>query len=142
MKKSIVTLLTGTCLLLAAAFSVACPGGPEPIVVRTLNLATTGESGMLIVTSEAEARRVWGDDVAKQCIKMVDFTKEKIVRISFETVGPPDDILRHEIVGNDVNFIIESPPIGIRGQRLGMIVHVFAVPIGAKVNLNRGSGQP
>jgi hypothetical protein len=136
MKKTIAALLSGTYVLLAGTVMAvsACPDILAP-VVRELNLATKGELGMMMVSSETEARAAFGDDIARKLSKMVDFTREKVVRISFETPGPPDDHLRHNVDGKNVKFTIVSPG-GLRGMRLGIVVHLFAVPADAKITLN------
>jgi hypothetical protein len=80
---------------------------------------------------------------AKTLMAGVDFSKEVIVLVRWETGGPPQGYLGYEVKGNGVNFFVQGPPLvderGIAILRRRLLIHgadFFAVSKGVTVTFD------
>ncbi len=101
----------------------------DPTIVFTLG----GKANAITLADAAAVEKLVGKASSRALIELVNFEKEMIVFVSWNTSGPPDGKLQHELKGNDENrkltFYVQGPPGGgARGQRLRIGADFFAVP--------------
>lgn len=83
--------------------------------------------------SQAKVAKALGVKVAKELAGQMNFEKEKIVLVSWNTSGPPEGKLMHELVMKNgekrIVFFVKAPAnVLIRGQRARLGADFFAVP--------------
>ena len=145
MIRGMVVCLVG--LAPAIALTAAEPskraGGVEgSIAVRPLAFKPTedgfymrfaGQSKVTTMEDAAAVEKLLGKDSATSLLERVDFTKEKVVLVSWGTSGPPEGSLKHEVKGEgkerQLVFYVQGP-VGahIRGARARIAADFFAVP--------------
>lgn len=92
-----------------------------------------GQSKVTAIEDVVAVEKLLGRDSAKQLIDRVDFTKEKVVLVSWTTSGPPEGSLKHEVKGvrkeRRLVFYVQGPADAqIRGARARIAADFFAVP--------------
>ncbi len=92
-----------------------------------------GGSETKLLKSQAEVEKLAGKRAADTLAKMVDFSREKVVFVSWNTGGPPFGELKFEVKGagkdRQVVFFVQEPPgKGPRGQALRIGGDFYAVP--------------
>lgn len=97
-----------------------------------------GQSKLTTVQDAKTLEKEFGKAQAKALAQLVDFTKEKIVLVSWTTSGPPEGKLTYEIKpdGKDrrVVFFVQGPKgVLARGERARIAADFFAVPKGMAV---------
>jgi hypothetical protein len=102
-----------------------------------------GGSETKILKSQEEVEKVAGAKAATALAKLVDFAKESVVFVSWQTGGPPFGELKYEIKGKDkdrqlVFYVQEPPGKGPRGQALRIGGDFFAVPRDLAVEVKVG----
>lgn len=101
----------------------------DPTVVFTLG----GKANAIKLADADAVVKLVGKASSKALIDLVNFEKEMIVFVSWNTSGPPDGKLQHELKGTGADrkltFYVQGPPGGgARGQRLRIGADFFAVP--------------
>ncbi|MSQ96735.1 MAG: hypothetical protein EXR98_19575 [Gemmataceae bacterium] len=100
----------------------------DPTIVFTLG----GKANATKLANAAAVEKLVGKASAKALIDQVDFDKEMIVFVSWNTSGPPDGKLQHEVKGpgddRKLTFFVQGPPGSVRGQRQRIGADFFAVP--------------
>lgn len=75
-------------------------------------------------------RKLVGKEKAKALLAGVNFAKEMIVLVLWETGGPPQGYLNYEAKGNGLNFYVQGPPlVDERGRaiiRKNLLLHGVA----------------
>ncbi len=92
-----------------------------------------GQAKVTTMESAAAVEELLGKATAKQILDVVDFTKEKVVLVSWSTSGPPEGSLKHEVEGEGKErrlvFYVQGPAGSqIRGMRERIAADFFAVP--------------
>ena len=83
-----------------------------------MNIYTfAGKNDMTIFANAEAVESFMGKDAAKGLIDGVDFSKEKIVLVSWITTGPPDGSLQYEVNKGVIEFYMQSPG-NVRRERL------------------------
>jgi hypothetical protein len=117
-------------------------GGDKPAAVRPLKFKPAdptaiftlgGKANATALADAAAVEKLIGKASAKGLVDQVNFEKEAIVFVSWNTSGPPDGNLMHEFKGDGkdrkLTFYVQGPPGGgARGQRLRIGADFFAVP--------------
>jgi len=125
------------------SWSAKGTGGTEgSIAVRPLTFQPSkddfyirfgGQSKVTAMESAAAVEELLGKVTAKQVLEAVDFTKAKVVLVSWSTSGPPEGSLKHEVKGEGKErrliFYVQGPADAqIRGMRERIAANFFAVP--------------
>jgi len=103
----------------------------------------SAKPGVVTIGSQQEANDKLGQEVAKQVVKQIDFSKEILVRATWHSSGPPFGTLQYEVKADNnqpptITFYVQEPkfPPGkpaVRGMTLRLGDDYFAVPKEAKV---------
>lgn len=124
------------------------PAAKPDVSVRKLTFKNPGrlpEGARDVKTygSLDEATKALGEDVTKQFAGQIDFAKEQLVRVRWDTSGPPFGTLEHRVSkdkdGPQVVFHVKEPNVQVRGQALKIGEDYFAVT--AKIKVSLGGGQ-
>lgn len=153
-------LLAGFCTIVASNLPAADQTDQEEsakpkIIVRHLafkpanrmfGLRFGGKSTITVLEDASAARKLFGEENAQSLVGLVDFTKEKIVLVSWTTAGPPEGELKHEIKteGDDREtvFYVQGPDCQIRGMRARIGADFFAVSKAIAVSFDAKERQP
>lgn len=128
--------------VVCATHSVALFKDPEAPQVRALKFEPAkqdfyiefgGKNMLEEFESQAKVAKALGVKAAKALTDQMDFEKEKLVLVSWNTSGPPEGKLMHELVmkGGEkrIVFFVKAPAnVLIRGQRARIGADFFAVP--------------
>lgn len=120
-----------------AAGGAKPPGDVRQIKFQALDddfhIRLGGQGRLMVMQSAAEVEKLLGMATARQILADgFDFTKEKLVLVSWATSGPPEGLLKHEIMGagegRRVVFYVQGP-VGLkqRGMRASFAADLFAV---------------
>jgi hypothetical protein len=90
------------------------------------------------------------NEQAKKLMAGVDFSKEMIVLVLWETGGPPGGTLNYEVKGDGLNFFVQAPDPdyvwklrrGSRGKALIYGANFFAIPRDVSVTIEPGQERP
>lgn len=108
------------------------PGGVRLLKFKasaTLTFNGGGKASATLLADKEAVEKLVGRRPAESLLRQVDFAKEAIVFVSWNTSGPPDGKLMHETKGQKLTFYVQGPPGGgARGQRLRLGADFFAVP--------------
>jgi hypothetical protein len=143
-------VLAGACGLaglLAVGSLVASAAGQEKkgdgpdVKVRHLKVGKVpfnlgGGSEVKVAASAEDLTKLAGEQIAAELGKQVDFTKEVVAFVSWNTGGPPFGKLAHQVKGRQVEFYVAEPklpPGSPRGGALRLGADFFAVSKGVKV---------
>jgi hypothetical protein len=136
-------MTTGALAFLLAAPALEAQGEKDgKVEVRALKFAPKdrtvlfklgGKASATPLENAAAVEKLVGKESAKGLIDAVDFDKEMIVFVSWNTSGPPDGTLKHEVKGagkdRKLTFYVQGPPgAKARGERLRIGADFFAVP--------------
>ena len=118
-------------------------GGEKPAAVRPLKFKAAdptilfnlgGKASATALADAGSVEKLVGKQSAKDLIDQANFEKEMIVFVSWNTSGPPDGKLMHELKDRKLTFYVQGPKGGgARGQRLRIGADFFAVPRGVNV---------
>jgi hypothetical protein len=93
-----------------------------------------GRNEMISFADAAELEKLMGIEAAAGLADQVDFSREKIVLVSWSTPGTPDGTLRYHVKRDGaIEFFVQGPGTNFRGIRLRLGADFFAVPRDAKV---------
>jgi hypothetical protein len=97
----------------------------------------------MVFKSQEEVEKAAGKTVAAVLANYVDFSKENVVFVRWESSGPPFGQLRYEVTGTGkerhVRFYVQEPPgNGPRGRAARFGADFFAVPRDMTVKTNLG----
>jgi len=104
-------------------------------LLKGVKLDVGAKAGVTTLSSEEDAAKLLGKDAAQNLAKEVDFTKEEVAFVSFQTGGPPFGQLKYEADAKEkkVEFYVDEPKGGgARGRALKLGRELFAVPKGTK----------
>lgn len=129
------------------AGEVSAQGKAANVEVRALKLAPprppmtiytfAGRNEMISFANAEAIEKLMGKDTARGLVDAVDFSKEKIVLVSWTTSGPPDGVLRYQEKNGTIEFFVQGPGGVLRGERLRLGADFFAVPRDAEVVFDR-----
>ena len=81
----------------------------------------------------------WGEGVAAQVAKQVNFEKEKVVRMDCSSSGPPFKTINSAVRGEDklvVHLFIDTPEAKVRLKAFRRSVAFYAVPANAQLRFD------
>lgn len=115
--------------------------GHEKSVVRPVKFVAQDPTVVFMIGGQSKRTRLAdaeavektvGKESARSPTEGIDFTKEKLVLVSWTSSGPPEGMLKHWIKGKHadckITFYIQGPDARIRGQRALIGADFFAVP--------------
>lgn len=146
----------GSAWLAIHSLAVAAPADVVPpaaekkdapkITVRKLKEPTVPGRGLpegnggIKEFADAKALTVLGEKQAQDLAVQVDFAKEKIVQVSYQTGGPPFGVAAFEIKNDKGNviFFVDEPKVNVRGRALKFGNEFFAVTKDAPTTFRSG----
>jgi hypothetical protein len=131
------------CLVLRAQ---ACnpPGDVRLLTIDCLELPRQlPGGGLMVFKSQEEVEKAAGKTLAAVLANSVDFSKENVVFVRWESSGPPFGQLKYEVTGTgkvrQVRFYVQEPPgNGPRGRAARLGADFFAIPRDMTVKTNLG----
>jgi hypothetical protein len=129
-------LLAALACLVVRARAGDSPGDVRPLMIDCLELPPQllgSGGGPKVFKSREEVEKAAGKTVAAVLANYVDFSKENVVFVRWETFGPPFGQLKYEITGKGkdrhVRFYVQEPPgNGPRGRAARLGADFFAIP--------------
>ena len=117
-------------------------GGVRPLTLAPQKPPMTiytfaGKNEMITFADAAAVAKFMGDDGAKGLVDQVNFSKEKMVLVSWTTPGTPDGVLRYQVKKDGtIEFFVQGPGTNLRGKRLRLGADFFAVPRDTEVKFD------
>jgi hypothetical protein len=139
-----VVLLTALACLVLRAQAGDPPGDVRLLPIDCLELPRQlSGGGPMVFKSREEVEKAAGKTLAAVLANYVDFSREYVVFVRWETSGPPFGKLKYEVTGTgkerQVRFYVEEPPGNRpRGRAARIGADFFAIPRDMTVKTNLG----